>query len=48
MSVSVRVDCPTCSTAVVAEPDESGEGDTLHGRSVACDDCGHRIDVYYY
>lgn len=48
MSVSVRVECPGCSTSLTAEPDEQGNGDTLHGRSVACGDCGHRIDLYYY
>ena len=47
MSVSVRVECPSCSTAVTAEPNEAGDGDTLHGRTVDCD-CGHRIDLYYY
>ena len=47
MAVSVRVECPSCSTAVTTEPNESGDGTTLSGRTVDCD-CGHRIDVYYY
>jgi endogenous inhibitor of DNA gyrase (YacG/DUF329 family) len=48
MSVSVRVDCPNCATPVTAEPPGAGDSDTLQGRSVACGDCGHHVDLYYY
>jgi len=48
MSVSVRVECPSCSTAVVAEPEQATDDGRLRGRRVACSDCGHRIELYYY
>ncbi|MWG33015.1 hypothetical protein [Halomarina oriensis] len=48
MSVRVRVACPGCSASVTAQPGEPRGDDTLHGRSVPCEDCGHRIDLYYY
>lgn len=48
MSVSVRIDCPNCTASLTARPGDPGSRETLHGRSVSCADCGHRIDLYYY